>query len=138
MSDDKVSLRRRFAAIVYDTIGATALVYFAAFVPVLIVGDVVAPGNPLFGLYIILVVWAYFCVCWTTSGQTIGMQAWKIRVTAEHGERRLTWLQASYRLLTAWCGAALLGLGFWFALIDKEKRTWHDKASKSLLIRVHP
>jgi uncharacterized RDD family membrane protein YckC len=28
------------------------------------------------------------------------------------------------------------GLGFWWALLDRDKRTWHDRASGTRLVRV--
>ncbi len=42
---------------------------------------------------LLLVVFAYFGLCWTRSGQTLGMRAWRIRLEGADGGRP-DWLDA--------------------------------------------
>jgi uncharacterized RDD family membrane protein YckC len=42
---------------------------------------------------------------------------------------RITWAQALIRYLTAYLSWLALGLGFWWSLWDKDRKTWHDRLS---------
>ena len=78
---------------------------------------------------------AYFVLSWTRGGQTIGMRAWRLRVVAEDGSR-LSTPRALLRFLVALVSLAALGGGFWWALIDQHRRTWHDIAATTLMVRM--
>ncbi len=84
--------------------------------------------DPLLTVLMIVTVYGFFGVFATLRGQTLGMQAWRIRVQQLNGTS-ITWQQAINRVtvgLIAWlCG----GLGIWWALWDKQSRTWPDIAS---------
>ncbi|MCB1639748.1 MAG: RDD family protein, partial [Thiothrix sp.] len=72
---------------------------------------------------------------WTHGGQTLGMRAWKIRVTDEYG-RTLNWQQAFFRYTMAILSWLMLGVGFWIAIFDPQKLAWHDRLSRTRLIRT--
>jgi uncharacterized RDD family membrane protein YckC len=128
-----VSFRRRLAALVYDVIAVTAVVYFAAFIPVLAAGGkALAPGNPLFVLYLLMVIFAYFAVSWR-RGRTLGMQAWKIEIVNLDGGRP-DGRTVALRFLAAGIAFALGGLGYLVALLDRERRTWPDRWSGTRLV----
>lgn len=80
---------------------------------------------------------AYFVVSWTRGGQTIGMRAWRLRVVAAEGGA-LPWLRALLRFAIAIVSLAAFGLGFAWCLVDREKRTWHDLAAHSRVVRSTP
>ena len=117
---------------IYDTIAVCTVVYFAAFVPVLAAGTALLPGNPLFRLYVLLVVVAYFGVCWR-RGRTLGMQAWKLEIVDLAG-RRPGWGAILRRLLAAVVSLGLGGCGYWLAWLDAERRTWPDRWSGTRLV----
>jgi len=128
-----VSFRRRLAALVYDVIAVTAVVYFAAFIPVLAAGgNALAPGNPLFALYLLLVIFAYFAISWR-RGRTLGMQAWKIEIIDKDGARPNA-RAVVLRFLAAGIALALGGLGYLVALLDRQRRTWPDRWSGTRLV----
>lgn len=128
-----VSLRRRLAALVYDAIAVTAVVYFAAFVPVLASGgEALAPGNPLFALYLLMVIFAYFAISWR-RGRTLGMQAWKLEIVDLQGSRP-NGRAVALRFFSAGIALALGGLGYLVALLDRERRTWPDRWSGTRLV----
>ena len=129
---DSVSFRRRLGALLYDAIAATTVLYFAAFIPVLSAGTVLTNGNPVFSLYLLGVLFCYFWVSWT-RGRTLGMQAWKIEIQTLTGELP-GWRHCLSRFVFAALSAGLFGLGYVAALLDVERRTWHDRASGTRLV----
>lgn len=78
---------------------------------------------------------AYAVVSWRRGGQTLGMRPWRLRVVATDGERP-TRKALLRRYLVGTLSLALGGLGFWWAWFDREKRTWHDRASGTRVVRL--
>lgn len=77
---------------------------------------------------------AYAVFSWQRGGQTLGMRPWRLRVVAADGSR----LAASalwVRYAVATLSLAAAGLGFLWALFDRERLTWHDRVSHTRLIR---
>lgn len=130
------SLRRRLAALVYDAVALIAVLYFAAFIPVLAAGDALAPGNLPFMLYLLTVSFVYFHLCWA-RGRTIGMQAWKLEIVCDGGGRP-DLRRSALRFAAATLSLLLCGLGYLAALIDTERRTWPDRVSGTRLVRSNP
>ena len=128
-----VSLGRRLLALLYDTIALLAVLYFAAFIPVLASGQALVPGNPLFALYLVLCAFAYYWACWR-RGRTLGMQAWKLEIVADGGGRPGT-VACIRRFFAAWLSAALLGAGYLAALVHPARLCWHDRLSATRLVR---
>ena len=78
---------------------------------------------------------AYFIVSWRRGGQTIGMRAWRLHLQSNDGtpmSQRQSWL----RFGMAWISLLVLGIGFLWSLIDRERRCWHDMVSGTRLIRI--
>lgn len=82
---------------------------------------------------------AYAVYSWRRGGQTLGMRPWRIRVIAAEGTQapsilstRALWARYAVGTLSLLAG----GLGFWWAWFDRERRTWHDRASGTRLVRV--
>lgn len=70
----------------------------------------------------------YATVSWRRGGQTLGMRPWRLRVTTHDGatpSRAQAWIRYGVGTLSLLLG----GLGFWWAWIDRERLTWHDRAS---------
>jgi uncharacterized RDD family membrane protein YckC len=78
---------------------------------------------------------AYFVISWRRGGQTIGMRAWRLRVVRSDG-RPLDTRQALVRFGISLLSLAAVGLGFFWALIDAQNRTWHDIAAETLVVRL--
>lgn len=77
----------------------------------------------------------YFVMSWTRGGQTLGMRAWRLRVVGSDG-RPPPWPRALLRFGVALISLGVAGLGFAWALFDTEKRTWHDVAAGTLMVRA--
>jgi uncharacterized RDD family membrane protein YckC len=89
--------------------------------------------------------WALWACCWVLTGlyatwswrrggQTLGMRPWRIAVTGDDAQApSLRALWARYAVASVSFGLA--GLGFWWALVDRDRLTWHDRASGTRMIR---
>jgi uncharacterized RDD family membrane protein YckC len=72
---------------------------------------------------------------WRRGGQTLGMRPWRLQVIdAAGGEATARALWRRYAVATLSLLAA--GLGFWWAWIDRDRLTWHDRASGTRMIRL--
>jgi uncharacterized RDD family membrane protein YckC len=132
-------LLRRLAAMVYDGLLVLALlmVVTACFLP-LTGGEAITWSSfPLlagpYSVALVLAIVFYFGVPWTRGGQTLGMASWRLRVQRNDGFL-LTWRDVVVRLgasVLSWLPA---GLGWGWALFDRERRTWHDVLSRSRVV----
>ena len=134
----------RLLALFYDMWPALALWVLTA-VPFMLVdaaihGDVRHNIEPfsLTQWLLWLTCWAvaglYATISWRRGGQTLGMRPWRIRLVGDDGTApawRALWL----RYLVGTASLLLAGLGFLWALIDRDRLTWHDRASSTRLVR---
>lgn len=77
----------------------------------------------------------YATLSWGRGGQTLGMRPWRLRLVAIDGSepsRQALWRRFAVGTLSL----ALGGLGFWWALFDRDRMTWHDRASRTRLVRM--
>ncbi|UVJ44928.1 RDD family protein [Pseudomonas sp. LS1212] len=141
-------LPRRLAAMFYDFLLCTALLMVTTLVYKLIqmafIGEArlrelseagALDGDPLLSTILLFVLFGFFAKFWTHAGQTLGMQVWGIRVQNADGTAISLW-QALLRFVVAIASWLCLGLGFFWVLIDKQKRSWHDIYSDSQLVRI--
>ncbi len=129
------SVFRRFAAFCYDLLLLAALLFcFTLLVLLLRGGREIAPGTIWFELCLVAVTAMFFCGFWLHGGQTLGMRAWRIRVVADG--TALTWQRALARFAAATVSLAPAGLGLWWALLDGERRSWHDRWTRTRVVRV--
>ena len=128
------SLLRLAAAMVYDGLALLAIWFFATLVIVVVRrGTAIDAGNPLFTLYLALTAYAYFGYCWGRTGQTLGMKSWRFRLVSGAGPGPITWQQTALRFLGAIVSVAACGLGYVWALFDRNGYTWHDRLSRTYL-----
>jgi len=118
--------------LVVAVIGAVAAL--ALLIQVRVLGSASHALHPLFtrGL-VVCSLYAFFMLFWLRSGQTLGMQAWRIKLVGFDGHRpRLG--QALLRCLGATLSATCLGLGYLWCLVDRRRRYWHDYLSGTELV----
>lgn len=137
-------LFRRLAALLYDTMLVGGLLIMAIVPVILVLGilfgweQIDTAGlrrNPFYIAYLLCVPLLFFVCFWKLAGQTLGMRTWRIRIVDELGEK-ISWRAAVLRYFAAILSWAMLGLGYWWILIDPEKRAWHDRLSGTRLIQV--
>jgi uncharacterized RDD family membrane protein YckC len=82
--------------------------------------------------------WAagYFIFFWSTTGQTPGDRAMRIRVRDGSEDRPLTLRRAVVRLVGAVLSALLLFLGYVMILFDPRRRGLHDRMAHSIVVYV--
>ena len=140
-------LWRRLAAMLYDSMLVIAIWMIVAYIVLAafgieqartIEGDVVVLDplykNILFAA-MLLSAFAFFATFWMKSGQTLGMQAWKIRVR-NADDSPIALKQCLIRFVLAPFSLGALGLGYFWMLFDRERMTLHDRASRSEVVRV--
>jgi uncharacterized RDD family membrane protein YckC len=120
---------------IYDGLLITALLMVAAAVAVIPLGSEVGAGTIWFQLYLLIVWWAYFAICWHFGGQTVGMRAWRLVLVTERGSY-IGPAAAGLRFIVAILSTAAIGLGFLWSLFEAERRTWHDIASATRLVVI--
>ena len=130
------SLLSRFAAMVYELLLVTAVVFVASFLIMPVIGNMHAPWQRhLFQIYILGVLFAYFSAFWLRSGQTLAMKTWRIRLVQQNGDP-LNFKQTMLRFVLALMGLMLAGIGVWWAFFDRDKQFLHDRLAGTRLIRV--
>ena len=115
------------ASIVYELLTIIAIIFVSTGLFLMIAGDASHGIKRLFlQCFLWLVVGAYFIRCWIRTGQTLAMQAWKLRLVDEK-HQLLTMRQAAARYVLATMSMALFGVGFLWAVIDKNSQFLHDR-----------
>lgn len=101
------------------------------------VGEIGQEATWLVTMYILVlsVLWSMYFVGFTAScGQTPGKRIMGLRVVNEDGTP-VDWSVASNRFFIGYSISLLpLGLGFYWALVDKNNQAWHDKIAGTLVI----
>lgn len=126
-------LARRLACAVYELLILAALLLVATFPFLALAGDATTGlrRHALQG-YVLLVVGAYLVGFWTRGGQTLAMKTWRIRVESSDGGP-VDFALAVRRYLFALAGTALLGIGFAWALFDRDGQFLHDRLAGTRL-----
>jgi uncharacterized RDD family membrane protein YckC len=128
----------RLLAMTYDAIPLLPLA-FAVSALFLVLNGGQPVSAPLAKAALATTLWlacgAYFVLSWRRGGQTMGMRPWRLRVVGARGERA-TWGGLWLRYAVATVSLAAAGLGFLWSLVDAERRTWHDLASGTVLVRL--
>ncbi len=134
-----LSFWRRLAAMAYDTLLLLSVLLLATAIIVIPLGMMTGEGqiadSLIYRLYLLLLIVGYFIWPWLRGGQTVGMRSWRARLVSMDGER-VGLKQLLIRFVVALFSWALLGLGFFWILIDPEKLAWHDRLSNTRLILV--
>ena len=84
-------------------------------------------------LVALLTAMAFFGWFWLKNGQTLGMQAWRIKLVG-FDDAQPTAGKVAIRCLGAALSAVCLGLGYLWCLIDSNGRYWHDYLSRTELV----
>jgi uncharacterized RDD family membrane protein YckC len=91
-------------------------------------------GLPFYILFLFLSA-AYFTYLHGTSGQTLGKRLLHLQVFTTHGEP-IGYLTAFFRFVAACFALAFLGMGIFWIALDPNKQGWHDKLSRTVVIRL--
>ena len=127
----------RLASLVYEMVLLVGILFLAALAFLLVATDASAGWKrALFQLWLLSVLGIYFGYCWTRTGQTLPMKAWRLRVQRADGGGLLNWRQAAFRFVTACWTVAPLGLTFFWALFDRDRQFLHDRLAGTRIVRL--
>lgn len=131
------SLPRRLTAMLYDSLLIIALVAVVNAIGLGVMYQLSGGAQDTLGpwpvrLLTIASVFGFFCLFWRKQGQTLGMQAWRIKLVADDGGR-ITLARGLLRCTAATLSLACFGLGYLWCLFDPQKRYWHCHLSRTHL-----
>ena len=109
------------AILVEIIVTALVLAFIPSIAGVLLVSMIVMP--------------AYFIGFWATTGQTIGMMPFRLRVVRNSDGGRIGFGGAVLRLVGFSIATLPLYLGLIWVAFDARKRGWHDRIAGSVVIR---
>ena len=132
---EPAKFRLRMLAIVYDFL----IIIFITTVLVVVIelalvgGETIDPNgllNKFLKVFWFIPGFFYLGYYWTKSGQTPSMKIWKIKLVNKHG-LPINWLESLIRY-----AFALLGLGLFWILFNKNRSALQDVVSNTYLIKV--
>lgn len=144
---EHAALWRRLAAIIYDSVIVIAIWIVVGFVVLSafgidqaqVVQNEQVQMDPLYRMTLfaamLLSAYLFFAWFWTHSGQTLGMQAWKLRVQ-NTDTSAISYKQSLIRCVLAPCSFFLMGAGYFYLFFNPERQTFHDKMSQSIVTKI--
>ena len=131
---------RRILALIYDSLAVLGIILSLS---LLLVWSNGGPGEP--GSFIVLIqftiifftgpiFYSYFWI--KNNGQTLGMQAWKIKLVSSV-DLSFTLSQSLSRCFFSVLSGIFFGLGYLWILINEEKLSWSDIATNTKIIKVN-
>lgn len=132
------ALGRRLAAALYDLLMLAALLLVATFPFLAAFGDSTTGWrrHVLQG-WVLVVAGAYFTWFWTHGGQTLPMKTWRFKLVRWDGSP-VGVARAIHRYALAILGFFALGLGFLWALVDRDRQFLHDRLAGTALVDAGP
>ena len=128
------ALGRRLASGLYELLLLAALAMVATFPFLAVFGDATAGWRRhVLQLWVLVVCGAYFTWFWTRGGQTLPMKTWNLRVVRDDG-CPMDRFHALHRYILAALGLFALGLGFLWALVDRDRQFLHDRLAGTAVI----
>lgn len=128
------SLIKLGACLLYELLTVIAIVFVSAGLFLWIAGDAThGAKRMLLQIFLWLTVGAYFVWCWRKSGRTLAMQAWKFKLIGDD-KQLLSFKIAALRYVLATLGMVLFGLGFLWAIVDRQHLFLHDRLLKSRIV----
>ncbi len=128
------SLIKLGACLLYELLTVIAIVFVSAGFFVWIAGDATHGAKRLLlQIYLWIIVGAYFVWCWEKTGRTLAMQAWKLKLIGNDSQL-LSLRVAIIRYVLATLSMALCGLGFLWAIIDRQHLFLHDRLLKNRIV----
>ena len=130
------SVTRRLASGLYDLLLVVALVLIATFPFLAIFGDSTHGWRrSVLQAWVLFVAAAYFVGFWSHGGQTLPMKTWHIRLVRVDGAK-IGIVQGINRFAFAVLGFLAAGLGFLWALWDRDRQFLHDRIAGTKLIEA--
>ena len=125
-----------FAACIYELLLLIALWMLCTWIFLGLLGDATYGNKRYFlQLFLWLVTGAYFVWCWHKSGQTLATKTWKMKLVNKQNAI-LSIKQCSIRYTLASASILAFGLGYVWAIFDKDGLFLHDRLLKTRFIQM--
>jgi uncharacterized RDD family membrane protein YckC len=128
-------LFRRLTALLYDSLLLLAVLFIATAILLPFTGGEALQHNPFLTTYLLFISFLFYSWFWMHGGQTLGMRSWKLQLRNINPGPITLW-QALLRFMVAIPSALLLGIGYLWMLIDRDKLTWHDRYSETRIVQL--
>lgn len=127
-------LGRRLLSMLYESLLAFSMAFLAglAFYGAT-EGRLAGEMRLLFQAYLFLVLGIYFVACWSRGGRTLAMQTWRMQIVRRDGAP-LGVGRAVVRYALAWVSLLLLGAGFFWACMDRDRQFLHDRLAGTRMV----
>lgn len=136
----------RIGALVYDCFLLFGVLFVATLLVTLVSSDMSIAETPgdgevvtdlqqtlpgsFMAIYLGSVIVLFYCWFWRRNGQTLGMQAWRLRLVDTTGAKP-SLAQCLLRCAVAPLSLLLGGLGYWWIWLDRDNCSWHDRLSST-------
>jgi len=100
-------------------------------VEAILISALKTPGQGIAGIIGIV----YFIGLWGTTGQTVGMMPFGLRVVRNSDGGKLTWGNAILRFIGLIVSFAVIFIGVIWVAFDSRKRGWHDMIGGTVVVR---
>jgi uncharacterized RDD family membrane protein YckC len=129
------ALARRLASGVYELLIGIAIAMVATVPFVVLVGEA-SSGWRRHALqaWLVVVLGLYYTWFWSRRGQTLPMRTWHIRLVRASDGGPVDPRRAAHRFAIAVLGGLAAGLGFAWALVDRDRQFLHDRLAGTALV----
>lgn len=133
------SLIKLAGSLLYESLTIIAIGLAGAFVFIAIFGDAtMGYRRTLLQTWLWLLIGSYYIFCWRKSGQTLAMQAWRLKLVLKEDGTNLS-QKISYgvlikRYIWASLGVLCFGIDFLWAIVDKKRGFLHDQWASTKMI----
>jgi len=128
-------LVRRLLAMFYDTLLLLSALLIATALVMMMTRGTLSYHNPFFRTFLFAICYLFHTWFWLHGGQTLGMKTWRLRVQRRDGGPISPW-QALARFMAAIPSLAPGGAGMLWMLVDRDRMTWHDRFSETVIVRL--
>ena len=128
---------RRLLALFYDLLLIAGILLSFTLLIVIINGSAISSflGSNLMLLSYFLISFIFYIYFWYfNEGQTLGMQAWKIKLVADD-DQAISIQSMLIRLVLGLLFGSIAGLNFFVILFRSDKRSLNDIYSKTKIVR---
>lgn len=124
---------RRIAALAYDSLLLVALFFVITAITTITLNDGESIEHWSYKMILLAVAYLFFDWFWRHGGQTLGMRAWRIRLSAVDDKA----ITRKHTISHFACGLLLFGLTLLFMFTNAHQQALHDRLSKTKIIRYN-
>ena len=127
-------LKRRLISLVYEALILAALL-LAATLPIVLLtrGWDHLYSRLTLQTGLLIICGGFYVAQWRGMGQTLPMKTWKLRLVCADGTP-VTRMRAAGRYAVALVSISAMGMGFLWAVLDRDKQFLHDRLAGTRLV----